>query len=218
MLDRARTRARAEQVWAVVRAERLALVDDLWPLAGHRWSTPSLCPGWDVHDVIAHLVHDVRTTRLSFVRDLVRAHLDVDRANATGVARARRGHPLVTLVALEAYGERTTSAPAPLATRLVEVFVHGEDVRRPLGLARAYPLDAVVTALAHQARTSTKVGGGRERATGFRLVAVDADLMTGDGPEVRGSALALLLALSGRPTRPGEITGLGARAFLRWGR
>lgn len=215
MIDTGSRRARADEVWAVVRAERLALVDDLWPLAAQRWTTPSLCPGWDVHDVTAHLVHDARTTRLSFVSDLVRAHLDFDRANAAGVVRARRDHPLVTLVALEAHGGRTTGAPAPLATRLVEVFVHGEDVRRPLGLARTYPLDAVVTALAHQARTSTTVGGGRERAAGFRLVAVDADLMTGAGPEVRGSALALLLALSGRPTRPGEITGPGACAFQR---
>lgn len=214
MIDAGRRPATAD-VWAVVRAERVALVDDLWPLAAHRWTTPSLCPGWDVHDVIAHLVHDARTTRPSFVRGLVRARLDFDRANAAGVARARRGHPLVTLVALEAHGDRTTGAPAPLATRLVEVLVHGEDVRRPLGLERAYPLDAVVTALAHQVRTSVKLGGGRERSAGLRLVAIDADLMTGDGPEVRGSALALLLALSGRPARPGEITGPGARAFLR---
>ena len=196
-----------------MRAERLALVDDLWSLPDARWPTPSLCPGWDVHDVVAHLVHDARTTRAGFVRDLVGAGLSFDRANARGLASARRSDPRLTLATLEAVSGRTTSAPAPLATRLVEVFVHGEDVRRPLGLSHAYPLEHVLTALAHQVRTGAGAGGGRERAAGLRLVALDAGVMTGHGPEARGSALALLLALSGRPVRPGEITGPGARTL-----
>ncbi len=202
-------------VWEVVRAERLALADDLWPLSDARWATPSLSPGWDVHDVVAHLAHDARTTRRSFACDILRARLDFDHANAAGVRRARRRDPRRTLVALEWAGGRTTSAPAPLATRLVEMIVHGEDIRRPLGLDRSYPLDAVVAALAYQARTGVALGGGRERAEGLTLLADDAALRRGTGPEVRGSALALLLALSGRPVRPGELTGPGAAALTR---
>ncbi len=214
-MRRGLARASADDVWAVVRAERLALVDDLWPLSDERWTTPSLCPGWDVHDVVAHLVHDARTTRRSFVRELAWARFDFDRANAAGVARSRSTDPRRTLTKLEDAAPRTTGAPAPLATRLVEVVVHGEDVRRPLGIDHAYPLDAVAAALAHQARTSASVGGGRERATGLTLVAEDADLRRGTGPQVRGSALALLLALSGRPVRAGELTGRGADALTR---
>jgi hypothetical protein len=44
----------------------------------------------------------------------------------------------------------------------------------------------------------------------LRLVASDAAVDTGSGPQVDGSALALLLAVSGRPVRPGELSGPGA--------
>ncbi|MFE6650213.1 hypothetical protein ACFVJS_26885, partial [Nocardioides sp. NPDC057772] len=101
-------------------------------------------------------------------------------------------------------------APAPLVTRLVEEFAHGEDIRRPLGITRDYPVEHVVTALRYLADTSQKWGGGKERAQRVRLVATDADAVIGTGPEVRGTAIALVLALSGRPVAPGELTGPGS--------
>ncbi|MCK6211609.1 maleylpyruvate isomerase family mycothiol-dependent enzyme [Georgenia sp. EYE_87] len=199
----------ASQIWAVVHAERAALAEDLRRLPAERWATPSLCPGWDVHDVLAHLVDDARTTRLSFVRGLLAAGLDFDRLNARGVARERTADPGRTLEAFRAVSGRTTSAPAPPATRLVEAFVHGEDIRRPLGIRRAYPADHVAVALRHQLRTSVKYGGGRERAQGLRLAATDTDLVLGVGEEVRGTAIALLLAVSGRRVSSKEFTGQG---------
>jgi uncharacterized protein (TIGR03083 family) len=59
------------EIWDVVHAEREALIRDLETLPTPRWATASLCPGWDVHDVLAHLVDDAKTTRLGFVRHLV---------------------------------------------------------------------------------------------------------------------------------------------------
>lgn len=205
----------ASQIWAVVHVERAALAEDLRRLPAERWATPSLCPGWDVHDVLAHLVDDARTTRLSFVRGLLAAGLDFDRLNARGVARERTADPGGTLEAFRAVSGRTTSAPAPPATRLVEAFVHGEDIRRPLGIRRDYPADHVAVALRHQLRTSVKYGGGRERAQGLRLATTDTDLAVGAGEEVRGTAIALLLAVSGRPLGPHELEGPGARSLVR---
>ncbi|MGK7221862.1 maleylpyruvate isomerase family mycothiol-dependent enzyme [Kocuria flava] len=198
------------EVWPVVHAERAALAADLRRVPRARWNTPSLCPGWDVHDVLAHLVDDARTTRLGFLRGLVAARLDFDALNARGIARERAEDPQRTLARFRAVGTRTTSAPAAPATRLVEVFVHGEDIRRPLGLSHACPPGPVAVALRHQAATRVSFGGGRERMDGLRLVATDTDLVLGAGAEVRGTALALLLAVSGRPVRAGELTGPGA--------
>ncbi|MET7425674.1 hypothetical protein [Dactylosporangium sp. NPDC005555] len=56
---------------------------------------------------------------------------------------------------------------------------------------------------------SVKMGGGKEHASGLRLIASDAPVDSGTGPQVRGSAVALLLAVSGRPLETGEITGPG---------
>ena len=201
-------------MWHAVHEERRALSADLAAVPAHRWEEGSLCPGWDVHDVVAHLIDSARTTRLGFVRRLLAARFDFDRDNALGVARERRADPEETLAAFDRIVTMTRTPPAPRGTRLVEAVVHGEDVRRPLGLHREYPIGHVLPALRQQLGTSVSMGGGRERAGGFRLVAVDTDFSSGAGPEVRGRALALLLAVSGRPLEPGELSGPGAPALL----
>lgn len=194
-------------VWPIVHAERAALLADLEGIDAQAWDTPSPCPGWTVHDVVAHLVDTARTTRLRFVAGMVRARFDFDRQNADGVRRERGVTPWQTLDHLRAVLTLTATPPAPLDTRLVEAVVHGEDVRRPLGLTGSYPREAVVRALRLQARTSASFGGAKERIAGLALRATDTDLALGDGPEVRGPALALLLAVSGRPV--GELDGPG---------
>ncbi|NYI78188.1 maleylpyruvate isomerase family mycothiol-dependent enzyme [Nocardioides panzhihuensis] len=197
-------------VWPVVHAEREALIRDLETVAPEQWATPSLCAGWTVHDVLAHMIDVATTTRLGFVRRMVAARGDFDRDNQTGVDRGRAQDPTDTLAAFRRVAGLTATPPAPLATRLVEEFAHGEDIRRPLGLHRDYPVEHVVTALGYLAKTSQSWGGGKERAQGVRLLATDADTAIGDGPEVRGTAIALVLALSGRPVGRGELTGPGA--------
>lgn len=201
-------------MWRAVHEERRALSADLAAAPAHRWAEKSLCPEWDIHDVVAHLIDSAKTTRVGFVRRLVAARFDFDRDNAVGVARERRGSPEATLAEFDRIVLETKTPPAAPATRLVEAVVHGEDVRRPLGVQREYPIDHVLPALRHQLTTSVSLGGGRERAAGFCLVAVDSDFSSGTGPEVHGRALTLLLAISGRPLEPGELSGAGAPAFL----
>lgn len=200
-------------VWTLVHAERAALIADLERLDDHRWEVPSLCPGWTVHDVVAHLVDTARTTRLGFLVGMARARFDFDRLNARGVARERRASPRETLAELRRVASRTSGPPAPLDTRLVEEVVHGEDIRRPLGLTRSYPLDAVVRALRLQARTPTSFGGVKELVARVRLTATDADVSIGAGPEVTGSALSLLLAVSGRRVALDDLDGPGVDAL-----
>lgn len=202
------------EVWALVHAERAALVHDLEGVSTRDWARPSLCGGWTVHDVVAHLVDSAATTRLGFVVDLVRARFDFDRVNARGVARAQGATPHDTLERLRRVATRTSTPPAPLDSRLVEEVVHGEDVRRPLGLGRDYPIEAVERALRLQLRTSEPFGGAQQRAEGLRLVPSDGLEPMGDGPEVAGSPLALLLAMSGRRVALAELDGPGV-AVLR---
>ncbi|MEI5101017.1 maleylpyruvate isomerase family mycothiol-dependent enzyme [Streptomyces sp. PmtG] len=193
----------------MVHAERAALVDDLARLDEGRWETPSLCEGWTVHDVVAHLVDTWRTTRLGFVVGLVRARFDFDRQNACGVRRERGATPQETLERLRREVSRTSTPPAPLDSRLVEEVAHGEDVRRPLGIGHAYQPDAVLRSLRLQARTPVSFGGAKELTARVRLTATDTDLSLGSGPDVRGTALALLLAVSGRRVALDDLEGPG---------
>ena len=104
---------------------------------------------------------------------------------------------------------RTSTPPAPLDSRRVEEVVHGEDNRRPLGLTRSYPADAVVRSLRLQTRTPASFGGAKELVARVRLTAADADVSIGDGPEVSGTALSLLLAVSGRRVALDDLDGPG---------
>ncbi|MEV5262433.1 maleylpyruvate isomerase family mycothiol-dependent enzyme [Streptomyces anulatus] len=196
-------------IWRMVHAERAALADDLARLDTGQWDAPSLCEGWTVRDVTAHLVDTARTTRIGFVAGLVRARFDFDRQNARGVERERGASPQETLERLRRVASRTTTPPAPLDTRLVEEVVHGEDIRRAVGLVRSYPQEAVVRALRLQARTPASFGGAKELVARVRLTATDADLSIGEGPGVTGPVLSLLLAVSGRRAALGELDGPG---------
>jgi hypothetical protein len=104
---------------------------------------------------------------------------------------------------------------AHLVAALSDAVLHALDIRRPLGRNRVVPADVfVATAEFHAGLRwplTASVGGDvRRRITGLRLVADDADWSHGQGPEVHGSAEALLLMLTGRPVGRDELTGPGA--------
>ncbi|MEU0698804.1 maleylpyruvate isomerase family mycothiol-dependent enzyme [Streptomyces niveus] len=200
-------------VWPMVHAERAALIEDLAHLDDERWEEPSLCVEWTVHDVAAHLVDTARTTRLGFLIGLARARFDFDLQNARGVERERGSSPQETLERLRQVASRRSTPPAPLDSRLVEEIVHGEDIRRPLGLSHSYPREAVVRSLRLQARTPASFGGAKELVARARLTATDADISIGEGPEVRGPALSLLLAVSRRRVALDDLDGPGLTAL-----
>lgn len=196
-------------VWPLVHAEREALIAFLDTLEPAQWDEPSLCEGWSVHDVVAHIVATAKTTRLGFIAGLAAAGFDFDKDNARGIARERGATPQETLARFRAVVHRTSTPPAPMDTRFVEAVLHGEDIRRPLGATGNYPLAAVERALRLQVRTSVSMGGAKQRVAGLTLVDETAGITIGDGPQVRGSALALLLAVSGRTGALDELDGTG---------
>ncbi len=199
-------------VWKVVHAERGALVAFLERVPDERWSTPSLCEGWTVHDVVAHLVDCARTDTWHLAKGVVRARFDFDRQNQLGLER-EKGTPAETLQRLRDVVPLTKTPPVKLETRVVEAFAHGEDVRRPLGARGEYPADAMNAALGYLVGASTKIGGGRQRVEGLRVEAPDTGFTHGDGPVVTGPASSLLLVLSGRRAGLDELEGDGAEVL-----
>ncbi len=188
----------SNDVWPLVHAERHALIADLEGLTAEQWARPSRCAGWTVHDVVAHLVDVAESTRLGFARDMLRARFDFDLQNERGIARAKGATPAQTLQRLKKAAARTSTPLAPMDSRIVEEVVHGEDIRGPLGLHRSYPVQSLERSLRRQIRTSTKFGGAMELVAGRTLTATDHDLTIGNGPEIRATAVELLLACAGR--------------------
>ncbi|HZJ05741.1 MAG TPA: hypothetical protein VFD59_09755 [Nocardioidaceae bacterium] len=100
-----------------------------------------------------------------------------------------------------------------LDSRLVEEIVHGEDIRRPLGLTRDYPRGGR-RQIAPPAGSHAGVLRRRQGVGGpFRLAAADAAVSIGDGPEVSGTALSLLLTITGRRVALSDLDGPGVVAL-----
>lgn len=92
--------------------------------------------------------------------------------------------------------------------------MHGEDIRRPLGLPHAYPADAVTRVIRFYARSNLLIGG-KKRVAGVTLRATDTDRSHGSGPVVEGPAMALLMVTAGRRAHLADLSGPGLDELRR---
>ena len=201
--------------WDLVAAERLALADLLAPIDAHAWASPSLCAGWTVREVVAHLLAGPTTP----VRDVVRAVLrHRGRVDAAMDAMARDAAATTSperLVALlrEHAGSRFSPPLLDWRAPLTDLLVHREDVAVPLGLPQDRPLGSWRLVLGFLVTRTARGAFVPGRLPAVRLVASDAGWEHGDGPEVRGPATALGLALTGRPALLDRLSGPGLDAL-----
>jgi uncharacterized protein (TIGR03083 family) len=201
------------EVWPTVHDERKSLAADLDGLDDAGWGTTSLCSGWTVQDVVAHLTAMSKLSGASFFPRLLASGFSLTRMQAKDIAAEKGPSPADTLARFKASVESTGRPPGPLDTMLGEVIVHSADVRRPLGIAHQYPTDAVVE-VAEFYRRSNLIIGGKRRISGLALQATDTDWAAGSGPVVSGPVLSLLLALTGRKAALDDLSGEGV-AILR---
>ena len=198
----------ATNIWPTIHAERAALIDDVSGLTAEEWALPTMCADWNVHQVLAHLTSAAKMTPPTFFGKFAGAGFNFNKFTAKEVAAESAGGPAATLAEFRAVQRRQTSPPGPKETWLGEAFVHGEDIRRPLGISRDYPLDQVSTALGFYARSNTVIGG-KNRIAGLTMRATDVDYSIGDGDVVEGPVMSLLLAASGRKAALDDLSGPG---------
>lgn len=73
-----------------------------------------------------------------FAREFVRAGFSSEEMVKRQIADDRRHDPVEVLAALRRSAKSTASPPIPTIARIIEIVVHGEDIRRPLGLRHTY--------------------------------------------------------------------------------
>jgi uncharacterized protein (TIGR03083 family) len=193
-------------IWSVIHAERKALASDLRSLEEPQWSTPSLCTEWTVREVLAHMTATAKMSPPAFFVKLAGSGFSLTKLQGKDIAAEAGGSSADTLTGFEAIVTSTGHPPGPADTMLGETIVHGEDIRRPLGLNHAYPTQAVMQA-ADFFKGSNLIIGTKRRISGLTLRATDTDWSTGTGPEVFGPILALLVAMTGRKLPAGELSG-----------
>ena len=125
--------------------------------------------------------------------------------------RRTRGRPDEHAGRVSVGAARTATPLAPKITRIVEAFVHGEDIRRPLGIVHEYSTAHIGPVV--QYFTRDRMSGGKARLDGLTLTATDADLSVGSGPVIEGPAISLLLAAAGRKSALTELSGPGVKTL-----
>jgi uncharacterized protein (TIGR03083 family) len=194
----------------LARDERADFAAFLATLPPPQWRAPTLCAEWCVRDVAAHVISYDGLGLRELLGYAVRGRFWSSRINAIALARYRALTPEELLELLAARLE-PRGLPAALGYRvaLVECVIHHQDVRRALGRPRVVPPERLVTAL-RWAMIGPDIGG-LWRTRGVRVVATDLGFAAGTGPEVRGPAEALLMAIAGRRGVARELSGPGQR-------
>ena len=190
-----------------VAAEFTSLADLLAAASDAQWDTPSLCDGWRVREVVAHMTMAARYSEAEFMAELRRRDFDFTRLS-NEVARRDASLPADELVAnlRSDVMQGWTPPGGGYHGALNHVVIHGLDVTVPLGVPRRSPDETIRVVLDDLA-----LGGGHAHfdivINGRRLEASDLDWSHGSGPVLRGAAGDLALAMCGRAVPSGRLEG-----------
>lgn len=198
-----------EALWA----ESAAIADFIDELDDDSFDTASLCEGWRVRDVMSHMIIGHTTGALPMMAKVARFRFDVPAGSKALSIDYGSTHTAAEIRTAwrDVVAHRTARGIArmiPDKEGFVDHLIHHQDMRRPLGRPRS--IDPAHLGFALDAATG--IGGflgAKGRMKGLAWRATDIDWAKGDGPEVAGSAEALLLAAGGRASVFPELTGEG---------
>jgi uncharacterized protein (TIGR03083 family) len=201
----------------VIAAERRAIADTLDGLTPQQWETQSLCAGWTVRHVAAHLSVVLTHGMGALLVAAILSGGNLHRANRIVVAR-EAARPIPDIIGDLRANADSRSAPPGMGSEapLTEVLLHGEDIRVPLGIADGRAAERWRGALDFLVSPKGRRGFAAKRVPELRYVASDTEWAHGSGEEVRGPAAALALTISGRPALLGELDGPGLATVRAW--
>ena len=194
---------------AMASGERAEMADFLASLRPEQWDQPSLCAGWRIRDVAAHVVSYEEHGAVDLIRRAARARFRPGRLNdvALGEYGGRDPHELVDFLR-DHLTPRGATARFGGRVGLVDAMIHHQDMRRPLGAARQVPAERLRCVLPFAVTAPPLRGFWNAR--GVRLVATDLDWARGKGAEARGPGEAVLMVLAGRRDVAHDLEGPGA--------
>ena len=198
-----------ELVFDAVGDERRQIASLIEGLSDAELAMPSLCAGWDVKTVAAHLVSVFADSFWVFQRMALRRG-GVNRAIDELARRRSQSSAAEIAATLRQRADHRLSPPitGPLSG-LTDVLVHGGDIRIPLGLP--FGPDPDRAALALDFLTGPWPWGfvPRGRLRGICLRATDIGRTWGKGAEIRGPVGKLMMASGGRTAALDALDGPG---------
>ncbi|WP_243707527.1 maleylpyruvate isomerase family mycothiol-dependent enzyme [Micromonospora sp. KC606] len=202
-----------DRLRAAVAAERRELADLLAALPAERWDAPTLCAGWRVREVVAHLTMPFRTSLGRLALDVVRARGSFNRAANFAARRDAAALPPQRLVAaLRDNAEHPwTPVGGGVVGALSHDVIHGLDITVALGLDRRVPAERLTAVLTGMRPRNARFFG--TDLAGVRLRATDLEWEYGSGTPLHGLAQNLLLVICGRRLPAGHLCGKPAPRF-----
>jgi uncharacterized protein (TIGR03083 family) len=201
------------ELQSAVAGEYLAIADLLDTLPDGQWDTPSLCDGWRVREVVAHLTMPVRYSPEQFGAELRECEGDFTRLS-NQVAHRDAALPVSVLVGnlCDERMHQWTPPGGGWAGALNHVVIHGLDITVPLGASRRSPDETLRVVLDDLTLGGTHAHFGFD-VEGLNLTATDMDWSFGSGTLISGASADLALLVCGRKLPGGRIQGdLGQRA------
>jgi uncharacterized protein (TIGR03083 family) len=196
-------------------ADRAQLVELLESLTPAEWAAPTLCDGWIVRDVAAHVVSYDTLSAVGLVRQFAGSGFSVDRTNQRLIDATRGLTPEELTDHVRAHiTPRGLTAWFGGSIGLLDGLVHQQDIRRSLGRPREISAEALVRALPFLVKVGRLVRGP-QNARGLTITATDVEWSHGSGPEVTGPGEALIMALAGRPDALDDVSGPGVDTLAR---
>lgn len=194
-------------------AGRRAFSDVLAALSEQDWNAPSLCAGWRVREVVAHMIMPLRFSAPRFAGEMIRSRGNFARM-ADRVARRDALAPTGALLDAWRTHESTRWKPpgGGLEGALTHDTVHGLDITIPLGIEHPVSEPALRIVLSHAAGPLSLKHFGVD-LTDVRLEADDLDWTFGHGQALRGPARHLLMVLMDRRLPAAALHGPAAARF-----
>ena len=198
-----------EATWQVIRRERSALGDMLESLTPKEWELPSLCEGWSVRDVAAHVIAWPDSTLREVAIAAFRARGNYNRM-IHDEAQRRSARPTAEIVAdfRRLAGSRNRPPVVTYREGLLDILVHTQDIAIPLDRRHDMPIEAARDSADRYWRVGFPFYA-RKKLAGYRLEAIDTDWSVGEGAAIRGPISALLLLVTGRPAALARLGGEG---------
>jgi uncharacterized protein (TIGR03083 family) len=190
-----------------VAAEFRSLADLLDAASAAQWDTASLCAGWRVREVVAHMTMAARYSEEQFMAELKRCGFDFTRLSNEIAARdaSLPTDELIKNLRSEVM-QRWAPPGGGYHGALNHVVIHGLDVTVPLGAARLAPDQTIRVILDDLTQGDVNARFGIDIA-GRHLQATDLDWSFGQGAVLRGPAADLALVICGRSVPPGRLEG-----------
>jgi uncharacterized protein (TIGR03083 family) len=207
-----------DEIWAAIDAHRLRTAELLEQLSDEEWVHPSLCDGWTVRDVAAHLT--LQQLRLGdALREGVRHPAGMNRMIREW-ARRRAELPTAQLVAeiRGMVGSRRHNIGVTCQETLIDILVHSQDIAVPLG--RRLEIDPAAAAVA-ATRVWSLSGGSKAKVfkkiplAAVRFIATDVPWAVGTGRQITGPIVPILLVLTGRLAVLPMLSGDGVAALAK---